>query len=279
MFNISWASTTSAAPKLVEPRAIFNALFQGFDPNATQADTAKRALYKKSILDSAAADAQALSPRLGVADRAKLDQLVTSIRQVEQQIDRSATPKSACMIPAPPGDSIALQDRGPLMVDLQLLAMQCDLTRILTFKLGAGFNSDDRDFGFLGLSNTHHSYSHHANDMNNIEMCIRVVRWEIQLLQRLIAGMKGIKEADGSTLLDNAAVYASSEVSNPDKHQLTDFTALVAGKCQGAFLPGRHLQFKDAPVANLFVSIAQAFGQSDTKFGDTGTGPLTGLAG
>lgn len=127
------------------------------------------------------------------------------------------------------------------------------------------------------MSNSHHTYSHHGNDMANIDMCIRVVRWEVELLARLLRGMKAVIEADGSTLLDNSAVYASSDVADPDAHTLTDFTALLAGKCQGAFRPGRHLEYKDAPVANLFLSVLRAFGLDDSTFGDSGTAPLSGL--
>jgi len=274
MFNISWQSTTTPAPKLVEPQALFNSLFDGFDRNASQMETKKRLHYKTSILDYALEDAESLVPRLGSADRVKLDQLLTSIRDVEQRL---TDPSVACNVPAPPSAGLSLAERGPVMVDLQLLAMHCDLTRFMTFKLGSGFNSDDRDFGFLGLSNSHHTYSHHGNSMENIEMCIRAVRWEVELLARLLRGMKAVTESDGSTLLDNSAVYASSDVADPDKHTLEDFTALLAGGCQGAFGPGRHLEYPGAPVANLFLSILHAFGLEDTTFGDTGNAPLPGL--
>jgi len=216
-------------------------------------------------------------PRLGQEDRQKLDQLLTSIREVEQRVQ--TTPGAAsCVKPQAPAAELPLQERGPVMVDLQLLAMQCDLTRIMTFKLGSGFNSDDRDFGFLGLSNSHHTYSHHGNDMANLEMCIKVVRWEVELLARLLRGMKTVTEADGTSLLDNAAVYASSEVADPDAHTLEGFTALLAGRCQGAFKPGRHLEFAGAPVGNLFMNVLRAFGVQDPTFGETGTAPLEGLA-
>jgi len=130
----------------------------------------------------------------------------------------------------------------------------------------------------LGLSNTHHSYSHHGNSMENLDMCIRVVRWEVELYARLLRGMKAVTEADGSTLLDNAAVYASSDVSDPDTHSLEDFTALLAGSCQGAFRPGRHVEYPGAPVGNLFLNVLRAFGVEDAMFGDTGTLPLVGLS-
>ncbi len=277
MFNISWPSTSTPSPKLVDPQAVFNALFDGFDPGASQAETAKRLLYRTSILDYALEDAQSLMPRLGQADRQKVDQLLTSIREVEQRLQTSPGAAS-CVKPQAPAGDLPLQDRGPVMVDLQLLAMQCDLTRIMTFKLGSGFNSDDRDFGFLGLSNSHHTYSHHGNDMANLEMCIKVVRWEIELLARLLRGMKNVTEADGSSLLDNSAVYASSEVADPDGHTLEGFTALLAGRCQGAFKPGRHLEFAGAPVGNLFLNVLRAFDVQDASFGETGTTPLEGLA-
>jgi hypothetical protein len=276
MFNVSWQSTTTPAPKLVDARSLFNALFDGFDPGASEAEARKRALCRKSVLDYALEDAQSLAPRLGASDRIKLDQYLTSVREVEQRMSSVSLP-AACTVPPEPAAQIPLQERGPLMVDLQVLAMQCDRTRFMTFKLGSGFNSDDRDFGFLGLSNTHHTYSHHQNSMDNLEMCVRVVRWEVELLARLLTRMRDITEADGTTLLDNAAVYASSEVSDPDAHSLEDFTALLAGRCQGAFRPGRHLEFPGAPVGNLFLSVLRAFGVEDATFGETGTAPLSGL--
>jgi hypothetical protein len=91
--------------------------------------------------------------------------------------------------------------------------------------------------------------------------------------------MKESQEADGSSLLDNAAVYVSSEVSDPDAHSLENFTALLAGGGGGAFTPGRHLEFPGVPVGNLFLSILRAFGVEDATFGDTGTEPLAGLQG
>lgn len=276
MFNISWKGGGTPAPKLVSPRAVFDRLFGGLDPAATVAERARQAVYRKSVLDYTREDAQTLMPRLGRSDRAKLDQYLTAVREIEQRLPVADAAK-VCRAPSEPRDGLALAERGPLMVDLQLLALECDLTRFLTFKLGAGFNSDDRDFGFLGLRETHHSYSHHGNDMARLDMCLRVVKWEIELFARLLRGMKNTVEVDGSSLLDSAAVYLSSEVSDPDAHSLENFTALLAGRCQGAFAPGRHLDVRKAPVGNLFLAVLRAFGIQDPTFGETGKQPLEGL--
>lgn len=272
--NISWANATTPLAKEINPQAVFDRLFAAVDPNQTPAAVAKRKLYKQSVLDAVKADATALKAKLGKSDRTKLDQYETGIRDIETRL-QNTTPANLCdpgTRPNAPGD---IRERTRMMLDLMVLAFQCDLTRVSTFMLGNAGNY--YVYNFLGLNEGHHAYSHHQGLASNFDALVKIATWEIEQFSYLLQKMKAVVEPDG-TLLDNSAIFLSSEISDGDAHNHNNMPVLVAGKAGGNITSGRHVVYSsERPVANLFVSLLNAVGVPTTSFGQDSTGPLEQL--
>jgi hypothetical protein len=156
-----------------------------------------------------------------------------------------------------------------------VLAMQCDVTRFITFMLGNG--ASGRSYDFLGVTGGHHELSHHAGNATSLDALTRIGTWEVEQLAYLLDRMRMVDEG-GESLLDHSVVFFSSEIEDGDTHSHFNMPILLAGKAGGALTPGQHIVYDSQPsVGSLFVSIAQAFGLSDNAFGDDGMGPLSGL--
>lgn len=272
--NISWAGPRTPVAKEINPRAVFDRLFQGVDPAATRAQIEKRRRYRRSILDFVLDDARRLHGKLGRSDQAKLDEYLTGIRALERQLE-AVEDGPRCEPGARPDDGGNLAARVRQMNDLMALAFQCDLTRVATFMLGNG--GSNRPYPFLGVNDGHHQISHHQGNPRNLEQLQAIDTWEVEQLAYLLQRLRSIDEGDG-TLLDHCLVFFSSEIEDGDAHRHTNLPVLLAGKAGGAVTPARHVVYRDRPpIANLFVSIIRALGGRAETFGDDGTGPLDGL--
>jgi len=272
--NVSWSGPSTPLPKLTDPAIVFDRLFAGLDNQASAEELARRQRQSTSLLDYVLGDATALSARLGMSDRAKLDEYMSGVRELEMRIMGGGSGAS-CDPGMRPSIDIGYEDHVKVMSDLMVLAMQCDVTRFTTFMLGnAGSN---RSYDFLGVTGGHHEISHHAQDPGKLDSLTTIGTWEVDQFAYLIDRMRMVDEG-GESLLDHSVVFFSSEIEDGDSHSHMNMPILLAGKGGGAFTPGRHVMFEDEPsVGNLFVSIAQAFGMSDSAFGDDGMSPLTGL--
>ncbi|MCY1046770.1 DUF1552 domain-containing protein [Corallococcus sp. bb12-1] len=273
--NIAWAGPSTPVPKETKPRAAFERLFADFDPDATQAELAKRRAYGLSIIDAVRADAKALEGRLGTTDRRKLDEYFTGVRELELRVNAMEGAGPTCGAGVAPVDTMDVREKTKAMMDLIVLAFQCDLTRTCTFMLGNA--RSQRVYSFLGLSGEHHAYSHHQKAQANYDALAKIDKWEVEQYAYLLQRMKGVQEGEG-TLLDHSAVYFSSEVADGNMHEHKNLPILLAGRAGGALSPGRHVQYGDVPLANLYISLLNMFGVPVSTFGD-GTGPLTGLGG
>jgi hypothetical protein len=272
--NISWASATQPLPKTVNPQVVFDLLFQGLDPAATEEEKARRKLYKKSVLDYVLADSKSLELKLGSTDRKKLDEYMTGVSELEKRLD-VIDMGPACVPIDRPEAVLGYPEHAQIMSDLMVLAMQCDVTRVLTFMLGnAGSN---RTYDFLGVTGAHHELSHHGGDAAKQAALQTIDTWEIAQFAYLLERMDAIEEGDG-TLLDHAAVYFASEIEDGNSHNHRNLPVLLAGSCGGAFSTGRHVAYDgEPPLANLFLSLLEALGVPQSSFGDNGTGPLANL--
>ncbi|MCU0700694.1 MAG: DUF1552 domain-containing protein [Myxococcaceae bacterium] len=272
--NIAWASETQPLAKETNPQVLFDRLFGGLDPNQSQQMVEKRKRLKQSVLDVVKADADALKPRLGKTDQRKLDEYLSGVRELERRVqsEQAAAVCTPGNRPATVGD---LRDRTRVMLDLIAWSFRCDLTRSSTFMLqnaGSGYV-----FSFLGLSDGHHSYSHHGGDAANNDALERIGTWEVEQFAYLARQLKAMQEPNGSSVLDNSLLFFSSEIEDGDSHSHDNMPILMAGRAGGRVAGGRHLRFSGAPsVANLFVSITDALGAPVTSFGDS-TGPLPGF--
>ena len=267
--NIAWASDTQPLAKETSPMAVFDRLFGAVDPNQTAAAITKRKLYKQSVIDSVKDDASRLQTRLGKTDQRKLDEYLTGVRQLEVRIQSEAP--SQCAPGARPAGFIDIRDKTTQMLDLIAFAFQCDLTRVATFMLqNAGSNYVHR---FLGLTDGHHTMSHHGGAPVKHANLTKINVWEVQQLAYLLGKLKAIVEPDG-TVLDNSLVFFSSEIEDGDSHSHFNMPIVVAGKAGGAFTPGRHVRYAaQESVGNLFVSMLNGLGVPTTQFGDS-TGAL-----
>lgn len=272
--NISWAGPQTPLPKETNPSLVFDRLFAGIDPNATQAQIQKRKAYKQSVIDFVRDDANQLKNRLGATDQKKMDEYLTAVREVELRI-QAIEEGTTCEPGANPGTPGDIRDRTKAMLDMIALAFQCDQTRVASFMLGnAGSN---RVFSFLGLTSGHHTYSHHQSVQANYDALATIDHWEVQQLAYLFDKLDAIQEPDG-TVLDNSLVFFSSEIEDGNAHRHTNMPIILGGGGGGAVTPGRHVKYTTAiPVANLFISMLASVGVNVSTFGDDGTGPLPQL--
>lgn len=250
---ISWNEGTPL-PYISDPQAAFDRMFAGFDPAVSDVDAQRRAAQRQSVLDRVIAQAEALKLKLGATDQAKVDQYLTSIRELEVRIQNSGQ-GVACEPPARPEQSPPLNfDRGitpstiiqqhmPVFMDLMALAFECDITRSLTFMLGNGSSNNNYEF-VTGTSTPHHGTSHHQDSESSIDRLRQINVWEMTQVAGLLQRLDGVIEANGQSVLDNTTFYLSSDVSDGDRHNKWDMPVLVAGG--GSLLAdGRHLLYSD----------------------------------
>ncbi len=274
--NIAWASATQPLAKETNPQAVFDRLFGAVDQNQTAAAIAKRKKYRQSILDAVKADTSALTGRLGVTDQRKLDEYLTGVRQLEQRI--ASEQPSACSPGARPGAWQDIREETDQMLDLITFAFQCDLTRASTFMLqnaGSGYVYRFLTANGAALSDGHHAYSHHGGDAAKLAALEAIGTWEVSQFASLCRKLKAVRDPDGSTLLDQCALFFSSEIEDGDTHSHFNMPILIGGKAGGGLTTGRHVRFTNQPsVGGVFLSLFQALGAPQSSFGDA-TSPLS----
>ncbi|MES1186727.1 MAG: DUF1552 domain-containing protein, partial [Myxococcales bacterium] len=194
--NISWSDAVTPLPKIVDPAQAFNQLFEGYDPNASAAETAKRQAHEKSVIDFVLADVDGLSPKLGASDKIKLDQYLTGVRELEKRVVGSG-PGASCTPGTPPTKGAMLDYPGKLkaMMDLMALAFACDATRIISFMFTNALSQHTHPF--LDITGGHHDISHHMNDATNIAQLAKIGAWEMQQLAYLFGKLKELPDAGG----------------------------------------------------------------------------------
>jgi hypothetical protein len=291
---ISWSKNTPN-PNVTDPRAAFDRIFTGFNPGASNAEAERRKAKRISILDHVHNEAKSLNNVLGANDRIKMDEFMTSIRALETRIQNLGTSGGGggCTMPTKTTltDSSPYEQRVPIMLDLAVLALQCDVTRVLTFMFARGTSQQDFKF-LLGVSSPHHNISHHGSTADNLKKLRDIGRWEMEQWAGFLKRLDGITEADGKTLLDNTIAYFNSEISDGNAHRKHDMPIVLAGSAGGKLkVDGSHHMYTrmnfprptlgpgGGPHAiKLFVSIMNAFGLPDNTFGDgSATGPLPEL--
>ena len=270
--NLAWAEGNAPLPNVVDPLVAFTLLFPNSSSQLPAAEVARRTRLETSALDYVTQEATLLSYRINAEDKAKLDQYLTAVREVELRL---ASTGSNCGDPELPAAGADLTANVQLMCDLQVLALQCDITRLITFMLANSTSS--RSFDFLGIPGGHHELSHHQNNVDTIAQLQTIATWEVEQYAYLLGRLDGVVESNGMTLLDNSLAYFSSEIQDGDQHTHTDLPILLAGSCGGATVTGRHLKYRNKePLANLFTAMMEAFGSPIDNFGNA-TGILPNI--
>ncbi len=264
---LSWSSPTTPLPSEAHPRIVFERLF---GDGATAAERRASLKSRASLLDSVKDEFTQLNNQLGPADRARLSQYLDTIREVEQRIQRAETNAAANPVrdvERPVGVPASYADHARLMFDLQLLAFQADVTRVITFQLAR--ETSNRTYPEIGVSDPHHPLTHHGNDPKKIEKVARINRFHISLFAEFLKKLRDTREGDG-TLLDHSLLLYGSGMGNPNRHDHDNLPILVAGGAAGRMKGGRHIRFaKPTPLANLHLTLIDKVGVRLDSFGDS----------
>ena len=276
--HIAWSNATTPLAREINPRSVYERLFRaasGQSNNSAKMDTL--------LLDRVLGDANRLRGQVGAADRIRIDEYMSLMRSLEQRVQRASAgtqrtwkaranmdPKA--MPPEKPADHA---EHVRLMMDMIATAFQTDTTRVATFMFGNAVSNVS--FRFLeGVSAGHHDVSHHSKEADKLRQYQLVNQWHIAQYAYLLQRLSEMKEGEG-TVLDNSMVLFASALSDGNSHNPHKLPIVLGGRGGGRIDSGQHLVYtEDDPLANLYVSMLDAFGAPVERFADS-TGPLAGL--
>ena len=265
--NLSWSSPTTPLPYEAHPRKVFGRLFGEGSPE----ERSKTLKKKASMLDRVKSDISRLQRELGAGDRARIDQYLNSVREVERRIQIAESGASEeTTVPdmeRPVGVPAAYADHVRLMFDLQVLALQADITRVITFQLAR--EGSTRSYNEIGVSEPHHPLTHHGNDPTKIAKVAKINEYHVSLFGYLIEKLKTTPDGEGS-LLDHSLYLYGSGMGDPNLHDHINLPIMVAGGGAGRMKGGRHIRYADrTPLANLHLTLLQKAGVQMDSFADS----------
>ena len=265
--NLSWSSPTTPLPSEAHPRIVFERLFgEGGSLAERQASLRSRA----SLLDAFHEDITRLKRVVGASDQVRVDQYLDSIREIERQIQYAEAAGAEDLAPdldRPVGVPAAFGDHATLMFDLQLLALQADITRVITFQFTRELSN--RTYPEIGVPEPHHPTSHHGNDPVKVEKIAKINTFHISIFAKFLEKLKATPDGDGS-LLDNTIYLYGSGMGNPSLHDHVKLPILVAGGASTGLRGGRHIKYeKGTPLANLHMTLLDRVGVHLDSFGDS----------
>jgi len=274
--TLSWRSATTPLPMENHPRAVFERLFgegDSTDPAARQARLQK----DRSILDSVTEEVVSLQRGLGARDRSKLTEYLEAVRDVERRI-QNAEGQTAQELPSlerPAGIPSTYEEHAKLMFDLQVLAFQSDLTRVITFMMAREVST--RSYREIGVPDPHHPISHHQGDAQKIEKVVKINTFHTRLFEYFLERLQSTPDGDGS-LLDHLTILRGSGMSNGDAHDHRSLPILLAGGGAGQLKGGRHVRYpQGTPLANLYLTVLEKLGFPMDRIGDS-TGKIDYLS-
>lgn len=277
--SLAWAGPSQPLPAIREPRVVFERLFGAGD---TEAERAARRRTNRSMLDWLVTEVARLKASLGAVDRVAMDEYLQHVREIERRIqiveERNASGEEREMPEAPSGIPDSFEEHMQLMFDLQVVALQTDMTRVITFK--TGFDQSNRTFPESGTNKSIHGASHHGNVPEDIMDFHRINTYRVGQVAYFLERMRTTMDGDGS-LLDKTAIVWGSPMGDPNLHNHRRCPLLLMGKANGVLEGGLHIRAPGGtPMANAFVSLMQGMGHELRGFGDsTGTLALTSPAG
>jgi hypothetical protein len=274
----SWRTPTTPLPLDLEinPRRLFERLFGDGDSTDPAARTA-RLEEQRSILDYVAGSIDRLETRLGSRDRNKLSEYLEAIRDIERRIQKAEQQNAAMRIPVmerPRSVPETFEEHAKLMMDLQVLAFQTDLTRVITYVPAR--EGSNRSYPELGISDGHHSITHHQYDKEKIDNVAKIDTMLVKNFAYLLEKLKSTPDGDGN-LLDHSIIVYGSGTADANRHTHHDLPVAVAGGGAGTIKAGRHMKFPtETPLNNLYLNILDKAGVPTAQFGDS-TGYLSGV--
>ncbi len=267
--SISWRTPTTPLPPMPNPRHVFERLFGNEDMSGDPRAAARRARYRQSILDGVVEETKRLKSSVGDADRRKIDEYLTSIREVERSIQKaqSERPAQGPALERPPGIPADHAEHARLIFELLALAFQSDSTRIATMMIGR--ESSIRSYDNIGIPEAHHQLSHHRNDPANLAKLTRIQTYHLGLFAQFIAKLKATNDGDGS-LLDHSLILYGAGIADSNRHTHEKLPILLVGKGNGSVKTGRHIDLgKDTPVTNLLLAMLDRVGMRPERLGDS----------
>jgi hypothetical protein len=270
--TISWRSANTPLPTQNNPRAVFERLF-GDSGSTDPKVRLERIQTDRSILDSITQEVAHLQGTLGRGDRTKLVEYLEAIRDVERRIQK-AEEQSGQELPVidhPAGIPATYDEHVKLMFDLEVLAYQCDLTRVVTFMFGR--EQSGMTYPQIGVPDAHHPISHHQNNQTKIANLAKINAYHVELFAYLLNKLRSTADGEGS-LLDHMTMMYGCGIADPNSHSPFDIPLVLAGGAAGHIKGGRHIRYsKDTPLANLHLTLLDQLGVSLDHFGDS-TGRL-----
>ena len=266
--TISWLTPTLPLMTENNPRVVFERLFGASDSTDPKVRAA-RLRQDRSILDSVTDRVKQLQRRLGSADNTKVNDYLTSLRDVERRIQK-AEEQSAKEVPdvaRPAGIPESFDDHARLLYDLQLLAYQSDMTRVITFMYGR--EQSPRPYPQIGVPEPHHPVTHHQNDPAKMEKCTAIQRYHVKLFTEYLEKLRNTPDGDGS-LLDHMIILYGAAISNSDRHTHGPLPTLLVGGGGGTLKGGRHLVYPEhTPLTNLQLTLLNLLGVPTERIGDS----------
>ena len=265
--NLSWSSPTTPLPSEAHPRVVFERLF---GEGGSIADRRAALRERASLLDWIKEDISRLRNQLGPSDRGKVSDYLDTVREVERRIQKAEAQTADNMLPdldRPVGVPAAYADHARLMFDLQVLALQGDVTRVTTFQLAR--ETSNRTYPEIGVSEPHHPLTHHGGDVEKIAKVAKINAHHVSLFAYFLEKLKATPEGDG-TLLDHSLFLYGSGMGNPNVHNHVNLPILVAGGAAGKLKGGRHIRYAEpTPLANLHLTLLEKVGVRLDSFADS----------
>ena len=265
--NLSWASPTTPLPAEAHPRVAFERLF---GDGGTASDRRIELRKNASLLDWVSGDIARLQKKLGAGDRNKVSQYLDSVREVERRIQKAEAATADSHLPdldRPVGVPGAYADHARLMFDLQVLALQGDVTRVITFQLAR--ETSTRTYPEIGVPEAHHPTTHHGGNVEKMMKVAKINAFHVSLFAYYLEKLKATPDGNGS-LLDHSLIMYGSGMGNPDKHDHVNLPILVAGGSGGQMKGGRHIKYAEpTPLANLHLTLLNKVGVRLDSFADS----------
>jgi hypothetical protein len=265
--TISWKTASTPLPTQNDPRVVFERLFgdsTSTDPKARLA----RLRQQRSVLDSVSEEVAHLQGSLPPGDRAKLTEYFDAIRGVEQRIQIAEAQRDLelPLVDHPAGIPASWEDHMNLMLDLQVLAFQCDLTRVITFMVG--HEHSGMTYPQIGVPDAHHPISHHQQEADKVAKVAKINAYHVRMFARMLEKLQATPDGDG-TLLDHVTMMYGAGIADSNSHSPIDIPMILAGGGTGHLKGGRHVRFKNMPLANLHLTLLDQFGVHRDEIGDS----------
>jgi hypothetical protein len=267
--TISWKSANTPLPTQNNPRVIFERLFGdsgSTDPKIRLA----RFRQEESVLDSLTEEVARLKGQLPQNDRTKLVEYLEAVRGVEQriQIAEQQSDQQLPVVAHPVGIPASWEEHVKLMLDLEVLAYQCDLTRVITLMLG--HEHSGMTYPQIGVPDAHHPISHHQQEPEKVAKVAKINAYHMTMFAYLLEKLGSTPDGDG-TLLDHMTMMFGAGMADSNAHSPIDLPVVLAGGGAGNLKGGRHTRFKDMPIANLHLTLMEQLGVHCDRIGDSTT--------